>query len=113
MAIKLMDTVPKSIRLLNSMGNRVLSIQFYFFDSALFDRCEYHGCCKCRPNRDKKVLGSYLTYEEAYQKTIDRSMRLRKYVNLIEIWECDYRRYAIPTCLPLQVHNQIKFFIGN
>jgi len=58
-----------------------------------FHGCAWHGCCKCRKDRDKILHGK--TYAERYDKTTKKEEMLKALgYRLIKIWECDFMNYC-------------------
>ena len=61
--------------------------------SVEFHGCFWHGCSKCFPNREEMNSVSNLTYQELYNRTVERDARLRQLFNHQVIWECEIEPY--------------------
>ena len=59
-----------------------------------FHGCFWHGCPVCFPHlqQEPHPFHPALTYEQVYQKTLDRENYLRQHGHVETLWEHDYRK---------------------
>ena len=59
-----------------------------------FHGCFWHGCPVCFPNLQQQAHPFHpsLTYEQVYQRTIEREQFLRQHHQVETLWEHDYRQ---------------------
>ena len=68
-----------------------------------FHGCLFHGCLKCFSPRSYNPFKKE-TMQDTYKKHLKRIEEIKKEIQLIEIWECDWD-------LQIQNNNNLKEFV--